>query len=289
MPEEKRKINAWIPVSLYDKLENAGYDNITQALTKALEKFFEDPQEDITGYKQDMERIQEGYRKDIEGYIQDITGYKQDIEAFTAENTQLKEDLSEYHRIQDGYKQDIEGYIQDTEKLNQDISGYRQDIKALQSENVKLKDDLAKAPDLVEFVQLQARYEAIKMVLEEKDKRIEGLENDMKKADHDKEGLKTTYNNYFLQIQTLINQRVLGAPTEPKETTFNYVVQEKPDIEYETEDKPAARKEEQGQIQKNCIECNTPFTTDNQKRVYCSRKCKDTVFRRNKKERESAF
>ncbi len=46
--------------------------NITQALTKALEKFFEDPQEDITGYKQDMERIQEGYRKDIEGYLQDI-------------------------------------------------------------------------------------------------------------------------------------------------------------------------------------------------------------------------
>jgi hypothetical protein len=26
MPEEKRKINAWIPVSLYEKLETAGYD-----------------------------------------------------------------------------------------------------------------------------------------------------------------------------------------------------------------------------------------------------------------------
>ena len=29
MPEEKRKINAWIPVSLYNKLESAGYENIT--------------------------------------------------------------------------------------------------------------------------------------------------------------------------------------------------------------------------------------------------------------------
>jgi len=27
MPEEKRKLNAWIPVSLYSKLENSGYDN----------------------------------------------------------------------------------------------------------------------------------------------------------------------------------------------------------------------------------------------------------------------
>lgn len=275
MPEEKRKINAWIPVSLYDKLETAGYDNITQALTKALEKFFEDPQEDITGYKQDMERIQEGYRKDIEGYLQDITRYKQGIEALTAEKNKMKEDLSEYHRIHDGYKQDISGYIQD--------------IKALQSENVKLKDGLTKAPDLVEFVQLQARYEAIKMVLEEKDKRIEGLENDMKKADHDKEDLKTTYNNYFLQVQTLINQKAIGASTEKESSAYSYIVQENPDIEYETEDKPAAKNEERGQIQKSCIECNTLFTTDNPKRVYCSRKCKDTVFRRNKKERESAF
>lgn len=29
MPEEKRKINAWIPVSLYNKLESAGYRTYT--------------------------------------------------------------------------------------------------------------------------------------------------------------------------------------------------------------------------------------------------------------------
>ena len=274
MPEEKRKINAWIPVSLYDKLETAGYDNITQALTKALEKFFEDPQEDITGYKQDMERIQQGYRKDIEGYIHDITGYKQDIEALTAEKNKMKEDLSEYHRIQGGYKQDIEGYIQDIEKLNQDISGYRQDIKALQSENVKLKDDLAKAPDLVEFVQMQARYEEL-------EKHNQTLKNqiDIKDIQFEKQA-------YSLQSLIQTNMKLLP---EKESSAYSYVVQEKPDIEYETEDKPAVRKEEQGQIQKNCIECNTPFTTDSPKRVYCSRKCKDTVYRRNKKERESAF
>ena len=92
MPEEKRKLNAWIPVSLYSKLENAGYDNVTQALIKALEKFFEDPQEDITGHAKDIE------------------GYKQDIESLTAENTQLKEDIT-------GYTQDIEGSKKDLERI----------------------------------------------------------------------------------------------------------------------------------------------------------------------------
>jgi hypothetical protein len=68
MPEDKRKINAWIPISLYNKLESAGFEN-TQALITALESFLEDPQEDITGYKNEIL----GYKQDIEGYLQDIT------------------------------------------------------------------------------------------------------------------------------------------------------------------------------------------------------------------------
>jgi len=28
IPEEKRKLNAWVPVNLYSKLESAWYDNI---------------------------------------------------------------------------------------------------------------------------------------------------------------------------------------------------------------------------------------------------------------------
>ncbi len=95
MPEEKRKLNAWIPVSLYSKLENAGYDNITQALIKALEKFFEYPQEDITGYAQDIE----GFKKDLEriqeGYKQDITGYKENIKALNTEIDRLKSVIQE--------------------------------------------------------------------------------------------------------------------------------------------------------------------------------------------------
>ena len=120
MPEEKRKINAWIPVSLYNKLESAGYDNITQALIKALESFGEDPQEDT-----------KGSNEDIEGYKQDIEGYKQDLS-----------------RIQ-----------KDLDKQNQDIIGYIQDIKTLNNEIERLKEDLKRAPDLATFAQLQTRSE----------------------------------------------------------------------------------------------------------------------------------
>ena len=62
MPEDKRKINCWIPVSLYDKIGSAGYENTTKTILTALQRLLEDPGEDILGYKQDTER----YKKDRE-------------------------------------------------------------------------------------------------------------------------------------------------------------------------------------------------------------------------------
>ncbi len=147
MPEEKRKLNAWIPVSLYSQLESAEYDNVTQALIKALERFFEDSQEDITGYTQDIE------------------GYKQDIEILTAENIQLKEDITgsreDLERIHEGYKQDI--------------TGYKENIKALNTEIERLQAVIMNAPDPLEIARLQERNEGIKLLLEEKEKRIQEL------------------------------------------------------------------------------------------------------------------
>ncbi len=112
-----------------------------------------------------------------------------------------------------------------------------------------MKDDLAKAPDLVEFVQQQARYEAIKMVLEEKDKSIERLENDLKKAGQRKEDLKQMHNNYFLQVQTLINQKSIGSSREA--TGSN---QEDKSQLQEKSVSTEGRKALDGKICKNCKE-----------------------------------
>ena len=120
MPEDKRKINCWIPVSLYDKIGYAGYEHTTQAIITALQRLLEDPGKNIVGYTQDIERYSQiietltsentqlkddllGYQKDIVGYKRNIEGYLQDIEALTSENTQLKDDLL-------GYQEDIVGY-----------------------------------------------------------------------------------------------------------------------------------------------------------------------------------
>jgi Chromosome segregation ATPases len=188
MPEEKRKINCWIPLSLYEKIESSGYENTTQAIIKALERLFENTKEDT------------------KGYIQDIEGYKQDIAVLTAEKTQLKEDLT-------GHKQEIEEYKKDLERiqkdLNQEITGYKENIRALQAENVKLKDSLQEAREPGELLQLRARSEEL-------EKHNQTLKEELAKAERDKEDLKVTYANYFAQVQTLINQKAIEAPGEKK-------------------------------------------------------------------------
>jgi DNA repair exonuclease SbcCD ATPase subunit len=169
MPEEKRKLNAWIPVSLYSKLENAGYDNITQALIKALEKFFEDPHEDITGYGQDIE----GYKQNIEILKKDIEGYSKDLE-----------------RIQEGHKQDI--------------TGYKENIKSLNSEIERLQAVIMGAPDPLELARLQERNEGLKLLIEEKEKRIQELTQY-------KEDIGA-FANYFKNIEV----KQIEAPGEKK-------------------------------------------------------------------------
>ena len=248
MPDDKRKINCWIPVSLYDKIEPAGYENTTQAIITALQRLLEDPQEDITGYKQDIE----GYKQDIEGYKQDIEGYLKDIAAITTENSQLKEDLT-------GYQKDIEKHIQD-------ISGYKQDIKALNNEIDKLKDDLSRAPDLVEFSQLQARYEGLQEIIREKDRSIERLENYLNKAGQREEDLKQMHNNYFLQVQTLINQRAISAPVRSTQK--------------EEHSSPETTK---NTLEKVCLNCGKTFTATRSTRMYCSGACKSAYSRKMKK------
>lgn len=45
----------------------------------------------------------------------------------------------------------------------------------------------------------------------------ETLQKELDKAERDKEDLKAIYNNYFLQVQTLINQKAIAAQGEKEE------------------------------------------------------------------------
>ena len=104
-----------------------------------------------------------------------------------------------------------------------------------------MEENLSKAPDLVEFIQLQTRYEGLQEIIREKDKSIERLDNDLIKAGQREEDLKQIHNNYMVQIQHLINQKAIGSPKEEtrkfqeeskpasrkEDNTYNHVVQEK--------------------------------------------------------------
>lgn len=265
MPEEKRKINAWIPVSLYNQLESAGYDNITQALIKALESFGEDPQEDT-----------KGSNEDIEGYKQDIEGYKQDLS-----------------RIQ-----------KDLDKQNQDIIGYIQDIKTLNNEIERLKEDLKRAPDLATFAQLQTRSEEqerhisfLKEVMEKAGQREEDLkqlhnnymlqiqslinaralmpsgstegEKPKKESKPAREKRESRYREH--------EERVFEA------TQDSPAIKESPDIEPKV--KPEAPKaENNGLIEKTCKNCNETFFTGNIRKETCSDNCRSAYSKKNKKQ-----
>jgi hypothetical protein len=48
------------------------------------------------------------------------------------------------------------------------------------------------------------------------------LKGELEEAKRDKEDLKNTYNNYFLQVQTLINQKAIEAPGEKKRPFWKF-------------------------------------------------------------------
>jgi hypothetical protein len=54
---------------------------------------------------------------------------------------------------------------------------------------------------------MKARLEEKDKQIEEKDRHIEVLKTELEKAGQDKEAIQNLYNNYMLQMQTLINQR----------------------------------------------------------------------------------
>jgi hypothetical protein len=90
-----------------------------------------------------------------------------------------------------------------------DIPVYKARIEEAQRKIKDMEESLRKAPDLSEFARLQARSEELQA-------HNETLKTDLEKASQDKEDLKQMHNNYFLQVQTLINQKAIEAPGKNK-------------------------------------------------------------------------
>lgn len=144
MAEEKRKVNSWVPISLWEKVEKLGYNSPTRAVCDGLELL--------------------------------VNGHNPDIH---------------------GHDVDTSGHVPDTE------------IESLKLEINRLKTDLQRNTENGEIIQLQARVEDLKG-------HNETLKKELEKAAQEKENLQNIYNNYMLQMQTLINQKAIEAPGEKK-------------------------------------------------------------------------
>lgn len=107
--------------------------------------------------------------------------------------------------------------LKEAKGSNEEAIGCSQEvIRNLQETIRNLQEELGNKPDPIVFIRLQAEHEGLKTLLEGKDRHISSLEADLRTAERDKEDLKAVYNNYFLQVQTLINQKALEAPGSKK-------------------------------------------------------------------------
>jgi uncharacterized coiled-coil DUF342 family protein len=91
-------------------------------------------------------------------------------------------------------------YIDEIEEYKHSIEGYKQSITVLQVENISLKE---------EAIHLRVRSEEL-------EKHNSTLKEELSKSGQREEDLKQMHNNYFLQVQTLINQKAIEAPGNKK-------------------------------------------------------------------------
>jgi len=162
--------------------------------------------------------------------------------------------------------------LQEKEKevknLQEEVNRSKEEVRVLHEEvnrskenslnQIKsLEESLSKAPDLVEFAQLQARYEGLQEIIRQKDEMIYILKQTNETLN--------TFAHYFKSLEV---KQIEAQDSKPAA---------------KTENKPAARKEESGQqIEKICKNCNEPFFTGNIKKETCSSKCRSAYSRKMK-------
>jgi SMC interacting uncharacterized protein involved in chromosome segregation len=106
-------------------------------------------------------------------------------------------------------QEDRDGVGNNCVSLGNDWENMGKQLEEAQKQIQVYEEKLRTAPDPSELSQLRARSEEL-------ERHNETLKQDIERAERDKEDLKTTYNNYFLQIQTLINQKAIEAPGAKK-------------------------------------------------------------------------
>lgn len=161
--EEKIRVNARIPKSLYDWLSSE-YDNMSQVINEGLEKLKESKTSEMSYNQKDV--IQDSHTSS-ESVIQEHTDVIQDV---------IRNPTPVIHPdIRPDIRPDIQLLTATTEEQKARIEEYKAQVQALNTENSRLKTVIMEAPDPLELAKLQERNEGLNLLLAEREKRIEEL------------------------------------------------------------------------------------------------------------------
>ena len=163
----RHKINCWVPESLWEKVESLGYDSPTKATIAGYEALIEkgNLQDDGKTMENNWERP--GNKLGNLGNDWEFLG------------KQLEEAQLQIKGLEDKLSKSPDPLAlaqlrvksEELEKRNENERTY------LKKEIGRLTIALQESPDPVELVKLQTENEGLKMVLEERNKRIEEISN----------------------------------------------------------------------------------------------------------------
>jgi len=176
-----KKIQCWIPVSIWEQIEAAGYTSPKLAMTKAIELLLGDSI---------------GSSGDLKGVFGDSK--------VSAEISELKARIEEKEKKIEEKNCQIEKLNE--ELLNGDSDGSYGDLGWISGVARGSYGDLSGSAEIPE---LKAR-------IEEKDKQIEEKERHIETLKRDLENSQETHRNYMMQIQTLITQKQIEVPGAKK-------------------------------------------------------------------------
>ena len=157
--EEKIRVNARIPKSLYDFVCSE-YDNMSQAINEGLEKLRESKSSEMSYmYDKDIQTCRTSPESVIQSQIPVIQEPENVIQ--TCHTPVIHPDM--------------QVLTERTEEQKARIEDYKAQVQTLKAEISRLQNTLMEAPEPSQLLILQERIEGLNLVLTEKDKRIEEL------------------------------------------------------------------------------------------------------------------
>ena len=157
MAEEKKRINAFVPADLYEQVMSKGYATITEAIIKGFERLLEPTREDFDR-KTDTNKEDSGTLN-----TELIVSLQNQIKTLE-ERLSKAQDPSEFEQLK-----------KRTEEQQSKIEEYKAQAMVLNNEITRLKNIVTEAPDPIDLAVTKKDNEGLKLLLAEREKRIEEL------------------------------------------------------------------------------------------------------------------